>query len=62
MGDVKVVVGQGLLKLIVNLNPLSLVLDGSLIVEVTVNVWLVSWSEVSLVEIVTILPDTEIQA
>ena len=38
MGDVKVVVGQGLLKLIVNLNPLSLVLDGSLIVEVTVNV------------------------
>ena len=45
-----------------NVYPLSLVLLLSFTVEVTVNDWVVEWRVVSLVFIVTALPETEIQA
>ena len=60
MGANSVVEGQGLFKLIVNENPLSLVVAASLRVDVTVKVTLVPWKAVSLVDNVTVRSETEI--
>ena len=48
-------------RLILKLYPLSLVLFESSSVEVTVKVWLVPWSELSVVDTVTLRPVTVIQ-
>ena len=61
-GGVKVVVVQGLLKVILNVYPLLLVLAPSSTVDFTVMVVLVPCRFTSLVEIVTVRSEAEIQA